>query len=81
VTSTVPVGYVGMDGVVYDTSGNLLYNSWSTQDLKIVRTDKPTGKDSDGYISGPDSVLHLDGVDTPTPWTVTYDDCDLTKGV
>jgi hypothetical protein len=78
-TSTVLVGYVALSGVVYDTQGNLLANSWPGKRLKIVRTDQPTTDLSDGYVDTVDSTLHLTGVDTPTPWTITYDDCDLTK--
>lgn len=79
-TSSILVGYVALSGVVYDTTSQPLANSWPGKDLTVVRTDKPTGDDSDGFISSTDSMLHLNGIDTPTPWTVTYDDCDLTKG-
>lgn len=77
-TSNVLVGYVALSGVVYDNDGNLLSKAWTNKNLKVVRTDEAT--EEDGSISTLDSVLHLPGVDTPTPWTVTYDDCDLTKG-
>ncbi|KAH7378543.1 hypothetical protein BKA64DRAFT_244791 [Cadophora sp. MPI-SDFR-AT-0126] len=77
-TSTVPVGYVALDGTVYSTNGVLLVSLWTRYLLKVVRTDQPTGLTSDGSITS-QSKLMIDGVTTATPWTVTYDDCDLTK--
>jgi hypothetical protein len=79
-TSATKVGYVALDGVVYNLKGDLLVNSWSQYLLKVVRTDQVTNLGSDGSINMSDSKLQLEGVDTPTPWTVVYDDCDLTKG-
>jgi ABC toxin-like protein/neuraminidase-like protein len=78
-TSTVPVGYVALDGTVYSTNGVLLASLWTRYSLKVVRTDKPTGPGADGSVTSPDSKLVINGVTTATPWSVTYDDCDLTK--
>lgn len=78
-TSTTVVGFVSLAGIVYKSDGKTLFNEGRFKNVIIRRTDKPTGNTSDGSIDS-SSVLHIDGITTATPWTVTYDDCDLTKG-
>jgi hypothetical protein len=78
-TNNIEVGYVGLDGVVYSSNGELLIRSWSDYEIKVVRTDEPTGDTSDGSIGSENSKLKLSGITTPTPWTLAYDDCDLTQ--
>jgi hypothetical protein len=78
-TSTTVVGFVSLAGIVYKSDGKTLFNEGRFKNVIIRRTDKPTGNTSDGSIDS-SSVLHIDGVTAATPWTVTYDDCDLIKG-
>ncbi|KAF2175464.1 hypothetical protein K469DRAFT_683882 [Zopfia rhizophila CBS 207.26] len=67
------VGHINTDGSI------TLPTVYERKLLKVVRTDKPTGKVPNGYIDSSDSTLYLYGVDTPTPWTIAYDGCDITK--
>jgi hypothetical protein len=78
-TSTTVVGFVFLAGIVYNSDGKTLFNEGHFKKVIIRRTDKSTGNTSDGSIDS-SSVLQIDGVTAATPWTVTYDDCDLTKG-